>query len=273
MKKLKTYITHLSPVIKSTLVFIIILTLSLVMSPVDSQVDVGTVLAAGSIFYSILLAFFISAAMANLNRLKSLVATETGALIAVYNIVKISLLDRVDETRKLIDKYLVKRFQYEIDEYTDRTREEFYSIFKVLKNANGKSDGENSAINYIAEALYYVAQSRREVSIVSAKVVDRASWILLIILSVVIIGSLFLMRDGTLASTLTSSLLSTSAIMALFILADIDGNRFGEEHFAIDTYQDVFIAIGEKNYYPKHYLKNGRFKPKVKDYRTDKDIN
>jgi hypothetical protein len=262
----------MGPATKAAIVFCLLLVIAIFAPRVDSSIDTGSVLGAAAIFYSILLGFYISAAMGNLARLKSLVATETGALIAIYKIVKLSLPDKEEETKVLIDKYLVKRFQYELGDYTEKTTKEFYAIFDILKGANGKSDGENAAINYVAEALYYVAQSRREVSIVSAKIVDRASWLILFVLSVVIMGSLFLSRDGTWASSLTTALLSTSAVMALFVLGDIDGNRFGEEHFAIDTYQDVFDAIGKKHYYPSHYLMGGRFKPAVREYRTDKDI-
>jgi hypothetical protein len=116
--------------------------------------------------------------------------------------------------------------------------------------------------------LYYVAQSRRELTIVGAKVVSRASWILLVVLSSVIIVSLFLGRDGSVGSAVVAALLSASAILSLFIMDDVDGNRFGEEQFAIDTYQDVFSAMGELHYYPDHYIEAGRYKPPVKKYRT-----
>jgi hypothetical protein len=210
--------------------------------------------------------------MSNLSRLKTLVATETGALIAIYNIVKLALPNRIAEAKLAIDNYLIKRFDYEIDTYTEPTTEEFFKIFDVLKSADTKSEGEGAAVNYIAEALYYVAQSRREVTIVGAKIVDKASWIILTILSFVIVALLFLMRDGSIQAALITSLLSSAAIMALFILDDLDGNRFGEEHFAIDTYQDVFTALGEEHYYPKHYLDGGRYKPTVKHYRTEKTL-
>lgn len=271
-KRLKTRFVHLEPAIKAVLIFVLFNLFSLLLPLVKTPLDIGGILGATSIFYSILLGFFIAAAMSNLSRLKTLVATETGALIAIYNIVKLALPDRVAETKSAIDTYLIKRFDYEIDNYTEPTTEEFFGIFNVLKGADTKSEGEGAALNYVAEALYYVAQSRREVTIVGAKIADRASWIILSILSFVIVASLFLMRDGSIQAALITSLLSSAAVMALFILDDLDGNRFGEEHFAIDTYQDVFTALGEDHYYPKHYLEGGRYKPKIKNYRTEKTI-
>ncbi len=265
---LKKRFIHMSPSVKAFLVFAFFTALALFIPIQKVALDVNGVLAAASIFYSILLGFYIAAAMANLSRLKTLVATETGALIAIYNIVKLSLPQDADRTKNDIDQYLLKRFDYEVDSYTEPTTHEFFKIFEVLDGAEGKSQGQSAAINYIAEGMYYVAQARRELTVVGARVVDGASWLVLDILSLVIVISLFLSRDGTLASAVIVALLSSSAILALFILDDVDANRFGEEQFAIDTYQDVFSAIGQPHYYPKHYLEGDRYVPSVKKYRT-----
>jgi len=116
--------------------------------------------------------------------------------------------------------------------------------------------------------MYYVAQARREITIAGARVVTPSSWLILIILSLIIIFCLFLGRDGTWESALVTTFLSTSAILALFILDEVDGNRLGEEQFAIDTYNDVLAAIGKEPYYPTLYLQGGRYKPPAKHYRT-----
>jgi len=259
---------HASPSLKAVLIFFFFVLLALWVPISTTSLDVGGVLSAASIFYSILLGFYIAAAMSNLSRLKTLVASETGALVAIFHMVKLSLPERLEDTRENIDQYLIKRFDYEVDTYTEPTTKEFFGIFDVLKKAEGKSAGESAGINYIAEAMYYISQSRQELTVVGSRVVNGASWFVLVVLSVVIIVTLFFTRDGSWESALITALLSASAVLALFILDDVDANRFGEEQFAIDTYQDVFSAIGKKHYYPAHYLKRGRYKPTVNAYRT-----
>ncbi|SRR5258708_1232637 len=267
-KNLERRFIHLSAPLKAVLIFIAFIIITLIIPLEKTSLNVSGILSAASIFYSILLGFYIAAAMSNLSRLKTLVATETGALIAIFHLVKLALPEKLEEVRESIDKYLIKRFDYEVDSYVEPTTKEFFLIFDVLKGVNGKSGGESSSIGYIAEAMYYIPQARRELSIVGAKVVDSASWVLLDVLSLVIVISLFLTRDGSLQSSLIVALLSASAILSLFILADVDANRFGEEQFAIDTYQDVFSAIGKQHYYPAHYLEVGRYTPPNKIYRT-----
>jgi len=88
---LKQRYTHTSPAFKVVLAFIVIGVLAFFVPFRKFNLDVGSVLSATAIFYSILLGFFIAAAMANLSRLKTLVATETGALIAIERIVRLSL--------------------------------------------------------------------------------------------------------------------------------------------------------------------------------------
>ncbi len=263
----------MSPATKAALTFVVFCTLSIILPVNKSILDVASVLGATSIFYSILLGFYISAAMSNLSRLKTLTATETGALIAIHRIIALSVPNKKDQVEKAIDKYLIKRFDYEINEYTEPTTDEYFAIFDVLKGAETESGGQGAALNYVAEAMYYVAQARREITIVGARILTTASWMILSILSLIIVFSLFIMRDGSFESAIVTTLLATSAVMALFILQDVDGNRLGEEEFSIGTYQDVFSAIGRLHYYPELYMEAGRFKPTVRKYRTGDSAN
>ena len=262
------WLKHLHPGWKAVIVFGVFGAAAYLVPIRQASPEVPNVLAATAIFYSILIGFYIASAMTNLSRLKTLVATETGALIAIYHITKLSLPEKTNQVREAIDRYVIKRFDYEIADYTEPTTEEFYAIFDCLKNAKGKSDGESAAINYIAEAMYYVAQARREISIVGVKIVNGVSSTLLYILSGIIIVSLFVLRTPSFESSLIAVLLSTAAVLMLLILHDVDGNRFGEEQYAIDTYQDVFRDIGKEEYYSSHILKGFRYKPKTKHYRS-----
>lgn len=274
MKHFLQRLKHTSAGTKAIATLIIVGLLAWFLPVSKSPLDVGSLLGATSIFYSILLGFYISAAMSNLSRLKTLAATETGALVAIYRIVKLSLPERLNQTVENIDRYLIKRFDYEINNYALPTTNEFFAIFDVLKGAKAKSDGEGAAINYIAEAMYYVAQARREMTIVGAKLLTASSWFVLVILSLVIVVSLFFMRDGSFVSFVFTALLAASAIIALFILQDVDGNLLGEEEFSIGTYQVIFDTIGRPHYYPTSYIKQGRYRPTVKVYRTgtSKDV-
>ena len=151
------WLKHLHPGWKAVIVFVVFAIVAYLVPIRQASPEVPNVLAATAIFYSILIGFYIASAMTNLSRLKTLVATETGALIAIYHIVKLSLPERIKQVREAIDRYIIKRFDYEISDYTEPTTEEFYAIFDCLKGAKGKSDGEAAAINYVAESMYYVA--------------------------------------------------------------------------------------------------------------------
>lgn len=272
-RKVKHSVKHLNPIYKGMIIFILLTIAAIFLPSKPDSIDVATVLGSTAIFYSILLGFYIASAMTNLARLKTLTASETGALIAIDKIIELSLPEKSKETKVKIDTYLVKRFQYEIGGYVEPTTNEFYSIFDVLKGAKAKSDGEGAAINYVAEAMYYIAQARREITVAGAKIMTSASWLLMLILTTIIVICLLLSRDGTLIGAIIVSLLGSAAIMSLFILDDIDGNKFGEEQFAIDTYQDVFSAMGLLHYYPEHILMGGRYKPPVKEYRIGEPGN
>jgi len=264
---------HIATTKKAALIFGLIVILVFALPILNIPVNVSNILSATAIFYSILLGFFIAAAMANLTRLKSLVASETGGLMSVYHSVRVAAPEKAEHVRWLIDQYLIKRFDYEISDYTEFTNKEYFAIFDILGELNPHETGKQAALGYISGAQFYIAQSRREISIVGARIVSQASWIVLYTLSFVIVLMLFLMRDGSLASLIVTSVLASSALIALLMLSDIDGNRFGEEEFAINTYQAVFKALELDPYYPEHYILTDRHKPKEKKYRTGTSAN
>jgi hypothetical protein len=260
--------THIKTTKKAIWIFTTLTLLAFIFQTLDIPLNVSSILSATSIFYSILLGFFIAAAMANLSRLKSLVAQETGGLISLYNLVRVAAPEKITDVRGKIDTYIIKRFDYEISDYNEHTSKEYFAIFDVLGEVNPQETGKQAALGYISAAQFYISQSRREISIVAARIVSQSSWIVLNILSIVIVLMLFLMRDGTLASSIVTSVLSSSALIALLTLNDIDGNRFGEEEFAIKTYQAVFKALELDTYYPEHFLVSDRHIPHEIQYRT-----
>jgi hypothetical protein len=263
-----TKLRHVSIATKVTLITLII-TIAALLIPVRTTPTYATgVLGATAIFYSILIGFFTTSAMTNLSRLKTLVAIETGGLIAVYHIVRQALPERVTSFKTAVDNYLIKRFDYEVENYTEPTEAEFFNIFAVIHGANTDNQGDAAAMNYIGEAFYYLPQARREITVVGERVVSKMSWLVLIVLSSITVISLFAMRQPGLESSAVTVLLSTSAVSVLFILDDVDANRFGEEQFAVNTYHDVFRALGLVPYYSSSYLDKRGVKPQEAVYRV-----
>ena len=273
VKKIKHSVKHSKPVVKAVVAFLILLVLAYFLPIYNLADNIVAVLGSAAIFYSILLGFYISSSMANLIRLKTLTASETGALIAIYKMIEIVAPDKKESTKEKIDLYIVKRFQYEVDNYVEPTTKEFYEIFNEFKGITPKSEGELALLNSVSQSMYYIAQVRREITIAGAKIMNLASWLLLTILSVIIVVSLLFSRDGSITGVLIVSIISTAAVLSLFILYDVDGNMFGEEVYAIDNYQDVFSAMGLLHYYPEHILLGGRYHPPVSEYRTGEPGN
>lgn len=268
----KKKIIHINTTTKATVVFIVFLILVFAIPVKKVAVDVSGLLTAAAIFYSILVGFFFSSAMANLNRLKTLVAEETGALITLYYAALQEFPERTEDVKVAIDRYVIKRFDYEIHNYGPATIKEFFGIFEAFKDVK-TNPYDSVALNVLSNTFYYIPQARREITIVGAPVITKISKILLYVLSGIIIISLFLLRNGQVESLIATSMLCSSAILALFILSDVDGNRFGEEEYSIKTYEFVFKAIGLLPYYPTSYIAQGRYKPPEDVYRTGTSDN
>ncbi len=131
--------------------------------------------------------------MSNFSRLKTLVSLEAGGLIALYN-----LTNRIDiglgkKVADAIDKYIIARFDWELENYVENTQEEFLAIFDILKSRKALPEDvrEQNALYFVFNNLANMPAIRNEISIVGKSTLNRLYWILLYILAAIVIFSLY----------------------------------------------------------------------------------
>jgi len=236
----------------------------------DIRVPIWDIFTASTVFFSIIFGFFLSSALSNLSRLKTLVASECGILIAFHDFISIVNRELKEEVANLIDKYIIARFDWELENYVENTEKEFSDIFDVLesKKIDPKNDRTKSAINYCFNSEISLSQIRQEISIVSKSALNNFYWTLLVLLGGIVILTLFLSIEKTVTGKITGILLSTAIAVAFLILDDVDRNKINEHIMAFETYNRVLTAIGKLPCYLQIDIKAKRVKPpKDKPYR------
>lgn len=230
--------------------------------------DFSAILSSASFLFSILVGFFIASAMGNFSRLKTLISQEAGGLIAIYRLTALVDSELSKKIADLIDNYIIARFDWELENYVEKTDKEFFAIFDVLKKVRPENKEEEDALYFIVNNLALLPAARSEIAIVGKSTLNRLYWGLLYALAFVVIVGLYGSIGAEISSKVTTVLLASTVILVLIVLDEIDKNKLNEHDVAFAGYNEVLKSIGKTKYYLDIDVKAGRVRlPEGEVYR------
>lgn len=251
---------------RAILVTFIFIILVFIIPPKLISTDVSNFLTTTTVLFAIICGFFIATVFSNYSRLQSLIAEETAGLISLHIMCKYLNSSIEKDVDDAIDKYLIAAFDFELIDYIDNTWEEFNSILKVIDKISRDTDLFATLIGQVSNLL----KVRQEIILTTRRIMNISNWIISAGLATLIIILLFSSKDSSLVSMIFTVSLSSATFFVLFLLDEIDSNRFAEEKISFDIYQRVFKEIGKLPYYPEVSIKSRRVQPPKGAYRVGK---
>jgi len=227
--------------------------------------DISNLLVVSTVLLAILFGFYIAATFANYTRLQSLIAEETGKLIALSNTIRSVEPTLAAEMDEAIDKYLIASFDVELLSAVEHTWKEFNEMIAVTDKIKNKDTNIFATITGFKSDLI---RMRQDFDLAANRIMGTADWIVLITLAVLNILLLYSMRNTTMISSIVTVLFSTTLAIILFLLNALDNNTFAEESFSFNIYQRVFKEIGKLPYYPEVSIISKRVRPPKETYRV-----
>lgn len=226
--------------------------------------DISNLLVVSTVLLAILFGFYIAATFANYTRLQSLIAEETGKLIALSNTIRSVEPTFAAEMDNAIDRYLISSFDVELLSTVEHTRKEFNEMIAVTDKIKNKDTNIFATITGFKSDLI---RMRQDFDLASNRIMGAADWIVLITLAVLNILLLYSIRNTSIVSSIVTVLFSTTLAIILFLLNALDNNTFAEESFSFNIYQRVFKEIGKLPYYPEVSIISRRVRPPKETYR------
>jgi len=230
--------------------------------------DVASILTVISLLFDILVGFFIATATSNYLALQSLIAQEDAGLIAVYKYCCTIAPQMASKMIEAIDTYAIAALSFELTDYVGKTREEFENLSKTVEEVNFNDPRGAELISLLYEKKNSLYQTRQNVALVARRIVTKSHWFVLGSLAVLIDLLVLSIRDGSFFSSLVTSILFIVTFLTLFLLNDVDNNRFLEQALVYENSQQIFKALGKPMYYAENIIKNGRASEPQESYRT-----
>ena len=237
------------------------------------KVDISNVLSATALLYSILIGFFITAAMNNHFQLQTLITKETGILINLYSFFKSLRPKKAKKMSDEIDSYLLKAFDNNLSEYTRESFDEFNAISDQIFSLKIDSIKDGHIFNRMVHNISEMRKIRQQVRVVAPKIIKPIYWMTLLILAGMLIGLLFMTCGTGFISHAVTFLLSLSVTISLILLEQVDSNLLDEENLVFNSFESVFDLIDKPRYFPDMYLRRKKIDiedivAKGQDYRV-----
>ncbi len=232
----------------------------------------NTILTIVGFLFGIIAGFYVVITTTDYNDMKNFLASETGGWISLHQDVLIYDKQVADKLSLLIDEYIRRNFNFEIINYAKSTEAEFEAIKKFIRELPMK---KNLLFVYgkTREIIDEIISTRQQLIVLSTKMLSLFSWTILFVLAGLFIFSLYGLRTGELFFDVVTVAISSSTVLILLLIRDLDLHIWNERTFSYDIFENVLKSIGQLPYYPAESIKKGRIRPYEKEYRVGIYIN
>ena len=232
----------------------------------------GTILTIVAFLFGIIAGFYIVVTTTDYNSVKNILASETAGWISLHQNVLIYNKQFANKLSLLIDKYLIQAFDPEIIDYAKLTNAEFENV-KTFVTGLPYKENLSSVHQNIRNNMDSIITARQQLTVLGTKALSSFQWTILSALAGLFIFSFYGLRTGELFFNVVTVVISSSVVLILLLIRDLDLYIWNEKTFGFDIFQNVFKSIGQLPYYPAESIDSGRVSPQEKEYRLGRYID
>lgn len=265
MRKVSIYL-------KLTLAFIVFLILTYYVKNLKDPSIENTVLQGflmiSSFLFGIIIAFSIANRYSRLNSIKEALRDQDAVLLNIYFLSRRLGKLVSEKVRKMIDDLLISQIDYNLvdfDKESPRKIKEIYFYFEELKEKHGLSE---EVISKILDSLLEILKINQKVSREARSKMAPYEWFSSGILGAIMIICLFYVNTGSVFSMLIISFISTSLILLLILLKDLNSLEWQEQNWIWDPLSKMFIELDLLPYFTADVLQEGRIN--IKEFNFHK---
>jgi len=235
------------------------ISLSLVISLIASLIFPGggsssvieTLLVFIGILFGVIVGFFISDLYSRFQTIKENAAIDASGLATFYKYAEI-LADGKDtkwlkKQRTIIHKYVIKFMPLPWDEFS-KTEKEFNELIDTLHDIKYHGDKKNETYSSMLSIISEISDAREKLVMNGEDHLTRGEWIVILLLGTLLLFSLYFVKTFEPVSILFTWMLSSSILILMLVIRDLNNLKFGETAISIKPYQRILDTIGKPRY-------------------------
>lgn len=249
-------------------VHVVLLSLPFLLPKIEIHDDSGMLLTAVSLLFAILVGFFIATTTSNYLRLQTLIADANAGLISIYNLMRGIDADKLPQLSQAIDDYMIASLDYELLDYTNKTKKEFNEVMRIANTAEPRGEKGLALYSELHSRMDDLLTNDQEIALTSKKIVTPRHWFIIFLLAVLLGISLLSYRTGSILISLFVGIMFVTVYHIMALINEIDTNLFLSKQLSFEDPQQVFIGIDRTYYYPEYAIKKGYVKVSAETYRV-----
>jgi len=235
---------------------------------------VEVVLSITSILFGLLAGFFISQMWEKFSNVRKHSAEYETDLLNWIRAMR--FLDDNEEVKKKfkdrMEEYLVVWITLPWH-YADKDKKYFKRVHDLLDEIEISSEKEKVLYEKILSFASQTTRARKKLTILGKQKMFGIEWLILVSLSGIIIGSTFMLREGSLLFYLVAAIYPSIVILILLILYDLNNLKWNVTNVSFEPAEVPLDELGVKRFYEKKALETLDIDiPENKEYRTEDEL-
>lgn len=250
------------------LVSVVVCTALLFVLPIEliSSEFGDTILTISTFLFGILAGFYIYVTTTDYTLLKETAAQETGAYISLYEALKQYDPTYATKIAAHIDEVMRHSFDFDFIDYPAGTQKEFDALRIAVREIPVRAE-KTFLHEAVVNSMVTLINARQKLLALATRALSIFQWGVLVALALIVVGTLYGLRSGDLFFDLVTVIISSTVILILVLIRDIDEYAWNEKTFGFDVFESVFRAIEMLPYYPNEAIQDGTITPTERTYR------
>lgn len=244
----------------TALVFFILV--ALVVPEPDKLSSVGVLFGAVTFVFATMSGFFLTRLNHRFDTVRNEISAEDADFLSLYYYSSVIGGEVEQHVKHTIDEYYLTTFEEKLSTYHKPTRDEYRALYDVFAKEPGTEKRHELRAVYenLASLLTDIERHRNIIARASEEKITSSMWSIVFILALLVIISIFLLRDSTLFFDLAAVLLSTTVVVIVALMRDLEVFKLGGVPLAAESGYEMFEALGLPRYIPEDKLKSGKVK-------------
>lgn len=254
--------------IKGSAIAFVIFILAVIFLPTPQIKGVDIILTISTFLFAIVAGFCISRLGSRYDRIRDLIADEDAYFLTFYRTARIYGEEFYHKIIEIIDGYYIRCYDFTLSHYDYRgTAIHFFKLWDEIEKM--KKYRNESAYQNLLTNLTSIENCRNSANVIASEALSVGQWTILIFLTGIILFSMFCFRTNSFYSQIITILFSTSLILVLLIIRDLQNLMYGGKALLEDSGQENLEFMGKLRYYNQIHIKSGvsRIPSYVKEYR------
>lgn len=266
---LQKHLRYIDAVEGSSFALIVFLITAFTLPGHGASEDVQIILTITTFLFAIILGFFITRCSTRFDQLRQIIAEGDAAWLNLYKTAQVIDADFAKTVQLKIDEYYRYWFDYSIGNAYKVTSKLFHSLYDDIASfAHTKEDKPGLVDDFVIQ-LNNIETLRNRESVLNLERITFGQWAILVTLAGIVTFCVYFLKSDALYSQVIAVLLSTTMVMVLLILRDLENLMLGGKHCLDESGEEVFEYIGMPRYYNKYHIDNGitRLPDDLEEYR------